>query len=1441
MRAVKVGVWNVLGAVAALWSALFFTGLAHAQSANTPITIGSPPPVHSAVDANGVNLLTGALTLSTQDVSIGSAGAEALSYLRTFIGQGSVTSAGWTDNVTGTVSTIYGTTVSIGSVSEKFYTQNNVFLPQSGGGSNLVYNSAAGTYTYTTGAGVAYVFSTALSSNGVYPTYVVGRITSINSPDGHQTTFTYQTACVYINGNCLAGSRLQSVNNNAGYQLKLTYVSDSAPVTVSDFAGPWSIIKTVTGINNATDYCSPSANSCSGYSTTWPTVTYLTTAGPPFSTTTTDTLGRVTTYNYDASYRITKIVRPAGETTTIVYNSSGQVQSVSNGIGTWSYAYVTNANGSTTTTVTDPLGHTRVAVGAVGPTFPNAPTIVEPTGQFASDTDGLGRATNFVYDNYQRPTTITQPAGDKIQYVYDSRANITQVTHVPTPGSPLANIVVSAAYDAICNFPAKCNQPNSTLSEIGAQTDYTYDPTTGLTLTTTSPAPIAGATRPQKRLSYTPLYAWYKNSVGTITQAATPIIELTSTSSCQTLATCAGTSDELKSAIVYGVPSAANNLAPTSISTGSGDGVLVATTTTTYDTVGNRLTTVSPLSANQTVRNRYDLAGQIVGVVGPDPDGAGPLNNPAVRYTYDLDGRATLVETGTVLSQSDSDWANFTSLTQRATVYDSAERTVKTSLAGSGTTWNVSQFTYDNANNLTCSAVRMNPALYGSLPNSACTLGANGSGPADMITFNGYDAANELTQVTIGYGTAAQANYATTTYTPNGLVKTIADANNNLTTNLYDGFDRVSQVNYPSPTKGSNASNVSDYEAYTYQADGNVVSDRRRDGTSIAYSYDALGRLILKHFPPSTETDVYYGYDLLGRSLYANFGSASGPGVSSTWDALGRRTSTTNAGKTLSYAYDLAGNRTRVTWPDTGANALFVTYVYDNLNRVTAVEENGATSGVGLLATYTYDAMGQRASESRAGGAGATTTAHDDAAGRLSTFAHNFTSTGNNVSWTFGYTPANQLVSSSASNDAYSYHPGAVTNAYAPNGLNQYASVNGASYTYETRGNLSVYGNKSLVFDIENRLASASSPTTLTLTYDPVQRLQSTATTSATTNFLYDDANLAGEYDGAGNILRRYVFDPNTDEPVAWYEGAGTADRRWLHADRQGSVIAWSTSTGALGAARGYGPYGEPAAWSGSRFAYTGQIMIPELQLYYYNARVYDPAVGSFLQTDPTGYKSDVNAYAYTNGDPVNGTDPSGLGDNPDDPIIVNGTRYNTPSEMQYLARFFSGGANVSNAGAAFVIALANRLAAAEKSALKPRHRYTVRGRLTRPGTDCSVTQVSGATNRNIVPGNYGNHQNNRNYRVVLLGHVDIGSIRFRTNPAGTWFQNNTNTDHVLRFGDVTTIITGNMADGYSATIVGEGDNLNWAVAEANQYLGPDQFEFQLEEAAQELVQMCGG
>ena len=95
---------------------------------------------------------------------------------------------------------------------------------------------------------------------------------------------------------------------------------------------------------------------------------------------------------------------------------------------------------------------------------------------------------------------------------------------------------------------------------------------------------------------------------------------------------------------------------------------------------------------------------------------------------------------------------------------------------------------------------------------------------------------------------------------------------------------------------------------------GNITSRRLRDGNSIGFTYDALGRPTFKDLPGS-EPDVTFGYDLLGRLT-----SASQPGrtFSFTWDALGRQTGETTPLGTFASDYDAAGRRTRLTWPGSG-------------------------------------------------------------------------------------------------------------------------------------------------------------------------------------------------------------------------------------------------------------------------------------------------------------------------------------------------------------------------------------------------------------------------------------------------------------------------------------------------------------------------------------------
>ena len=280
------------------------------------------------------------------------------------------------------------------------------------------------------------------------------------------------------------------------------------------------------------------------------------------------------------------------------------------------------------------------------------------------------------------------------------------------------------------------------------------------------------------------------------------------------------------------------------------------------------------------------------------------------------------------------------------TTYDAAGRKASESLVGGGATQSVTQYGYDPVGRPECTAVRMNPAAFGTLPALACSLGTQGSFGPDRITRKVYDWAGQLTTVQKAYGITTvngfaatlQQNYAGYEYTPNGKQKAVIDANSNRAELRYDGLDRQSCWIFPSKTTvgalGGDCS-TGDFESYTYDLNGNRTTLRKRDGVSLTFLYDDLNRMKQKSVPASVTGaagySVFYGYDLRGLQTYARFGSAAGAGITNSYDTFGRlASSTTNmdgVGRTFNSQYDSAGNRIALSSPSN----YFAAYDYDVL------------------------------------------------------------------------------------------------------------------------------------------------------------------------------------------------------------------------------------------------------------------------------------------------------------------------------------------------------------------------------------------------------------------------------------------------------------------------------------------------------------------------------
>ena len=101
-----------------------------------------------------------------------------------------------------------------------------------------------------------------------------------------------------------------------------------------------------------------------------------------------------------------------------------------------------------------------------------------------------------------------------------------------------------------------------------------------------------------------------------------------------------------------------------------------------------------------------------------------------------------------------------------------------------------------------------------------------------------------------------------------------------------------------------------------------------------------------------------------------------------------------------------------------------------------------------------------------------------------------------------------------------------------------------------------------------------------------------------------------------------------------------TGARRFYQADHHGSVISVVSTAGSqVEGPFSYDSYGNSQAPSTTEYRYVGMRLDAETGLYYDRARFYCPECGRFMQTDPVGYKVDLNLYTYGGSDPTDKVD----------------------------------------------------------------------------------------------------------------------------------------------------------------------------------------------------------
>jgi RHS repeat-associated protein len=681
-----------------------------------------------------------------------------------------------------------------------------------------------------------------------------------------------------------------------------------------------------------------------------------------------DALENESTYTYDTSGFLLTETAPLGQVTSYTRNGAGEVLTETRPGGAVT-TYIYAANGRDVLTRTDPGGAvttytyntqgqvltvTRSAAGL-------APEVTTYTygaqGRRLTETNPTGQTTTDTYNTAGRLVSVAVSGTGTTAYTYNSRG------YVATTTKP-DGVVITRSYDNLDRVIQETWSTDSTsivttygccgveqrTSRIGAITNYEYDPNGRLAAeidhfgNRTEHEYDANGNRTVVR------DALNHETVTTYDLLNRPVLVTypdgtTESTVYDALGRQVRQTDRAGRAQIT-VYDTAGNVTSTQLEVTIGQGTQTVTlSTSTHDAAGRVLTSTN--ADGLTVSYTYDAFGRQVQTTWPDQTSAATTHGLAgvltqtdrmgstTTYAYDSLGRlASVTAPAAALGAPQAVTAYaYDSIGRRASVTDPLGR--------------VTSFAYDQEG-------RTTTVIYPGNATEATTYAAGGlvqsrtdrSGVTSTAT---YDAMGRvLTQ------SAGGAVVAATTYDALGRAATQTDARGVTVTLTYDSMGRLTRTTMPDTahedmTYGPNGvltrtDRGGATTTYVYDAFGRKASETNPNSETIAYEYDAAGRMTVLIDANGSQTQ--WAYDNQGRLVTKTYADATT--YTYTYDAGGRMLTRTDAkGVTTAYSYDALGRLLAVDYP----NDPDIAYTYDLVgHRLTMTDAAGT-------ATWTYDAV----------------------------------------------------------------------------------------------------------------------------------------------------------------------------------------------------------------------------------------------------------------------------------------------------------------------------------------------------------------------------------------------------------------------------------------------------------------------------------------------------